>query len=144
MLVRFRQKDDRLQVRLVVTRRVAGPVRQESFTNLGAITLPPSVADRLAFWRGLHERLAKLSHRVDAETHAKILTAIHARVPIVTAAEQRTISLETPRPTSLSVHDMDASTVRDNNGLIATAERPPRKRRNRKSEQRLLNTVRAD
>jgi hypothetical protein len=129
MLVRFRQKDDRLQVRLAVTRRVAGPVRQERFTNLGVITLPPSVADRLAFWRGLHERLAKLSHRVDTGTQAKILTAIHARVPIVTAAEQKTISLERPRPTSLSVHDMDASTVRDNKRLIATAERPARKRR---------------
>ena len=133
MLVRFRQKDDWLQVRLVVTRRVAGRVRQERVTNLGAITLPPSVADRLAFWRGLHERLAKLSNRIDTETQAKILTSIHARVPIVTAAEQRTISLETPRPTRLSVHDVDASTVRDNKGLIATAERPARKRRNRKS-----------
>jgi hypothetical protein len=144
MLVRFHQKVDWLKVRLVVTRRVARRVRHEHVASLGAITLPPSVADRLAFWRGLHERLAKLSHRVDAETHAKILTAIHARVPIVTAAEQRTISLETPRPTSLSVHDMDPSTVRDNKGLIATAERPRRKRRNRKTEQRLLNTVRAD
>ena len=144
MLVRFRQTDDRLQVRLVVTRRVAGRVRHEHVASLGAITLPLSVADRLAFWRGLHERLAKLSHRVDTETRAEILTAIHARVPIVTAAEQRTISLETPRPTRLSVHDVDASTVRDNKGLIATAERPARKRRNRKSEQRLLKTVRAD
>ena len=143
MLVRFRQKDDWLQVRLVVTRRAAGRARQERVTNLGAITLPPSVADRLAFWRGLHERLAKLSNRIDTGTHAKILTSIHARVPIVTAAEQRTISLETPRPSRLSVH-VDASTVRDNKGLIATAERPARKRRNRKSERRLLKTVRAD
>ena len=87
MLVRFRQKDNRLQVRLVVTRRVAGPVHQERVTNLGVITVPPSVADRLAFWRGLHERLAKLSHRVDTETRAEILTEIHARIPIVTAAE---------------------------------------------------------
>jgi hypothetical protein len=111
MLVRFRQKDHRLQARLVVTRRAAGPFRQERFTNLGVITLPPSVADRLAFWRGLHERLAKLSHRVDTETHAKILTAIHARVPIVTAAEQRAISLKTPRPTRGSADDMLRGTV---------------------------------
>jgi hypothetical protein len=106
MLVRFRQKDDRLQVRLVVTRRVAGRVRQERITNLGVITLPPSVADRLAFWHGLHERLAKLSHRVDTETRAEILTAIHARIPIVTAAEQTATSLETPSPTRGSVHGM--------------------------------------
>jgi hypothetical protein len=129
MLVRFRQKDDRLQVRLVVTRRVAGPVRQEHFTNLGAITLPLSVPDRLAFWRGLHERLAKLSHRLDPETHAKILTAIHARVPIVTAAEQRAISLKTPRPTRGSADDMHVGMDRDNKSLVATAERPARKRR---------------
>ena len=126
MLVRFRQKDDRLQVRLVVTRRVARRVRHEHVASLGAITLPPSVADRLVFWRGLHERLAKLSHRVDAETHAKILTAIHARVPIVTAAEQRTISLETPKPARGNVHGMHLGMVRD---MIGTAERLARKRR---------------
>ena len=126
MLVRFRQTDDRLQVRLVVTRRGAGRVRHEHVASLGAITLPLSVADRLAFWRGLHERLAKLSHRVDTETRAEILTAIHARVPIVTAAER---SLETPRPTRGNVHDVDAATVRDKKSLIATAERPARKRR---------------
>ena len=129
MLVRFRQKDDWLQVRLVVTRRAAGRARQERVTNLGAITLPPSVADRLAFWRGLHERLAKLSNRIDTGTQAKILTSIHARVPIVTAAEQSTISSATPRPTRLSVHDVDAATVRDKKSLFATAERPARKRR---------------
>ena len=71
MLVRFRQADDRLQVRLVATRRVAGRVRHEHVANLGAITLPPSVADRLSFWRGLHERLAKLSHRVDTRDARK-------------------------------------------------------------------------
>ena len=82
------EKNDRLQLRLVVARRVAGSVRHERFTNLGVITLPPSVADRLAFWRGLHERLAKLSHRVDTETHAKILTEVHARIQMVTGSEQ--------------------------------------------------------
>lgn len=100
MLVRFRQTNRRLQVRLVVTERVAGRVRHEHVASLGAITLPPSVADRLSFWHGLHVRLAKLSHRVDTETQAKILTAIHTRVPIVTASEQRATSLETLSPTS--------------------------------------------
>lgn len=129
MLVRFRQADDRLQVRLVATRRVAGRVRHEHVANLGAITLPPSVADRLSFWRGLHERLAQLSHRVDTQTHAKILIAIHARVPIVAASEQRAISLEPPSPTRGRAHDVHAGS--GYKGPIATAERPARKHRGR-------------
>ena len=41
------------------------------------------------FRRGLHERLAQLSNRLDAETRSKVMVAVHARVPTVTPEEQR-------------------------------------------------------
>jgi len=44
---------------------------------------------RIEFWRGLHERLAQLSNRLDAETRGKVMVAVHARVPMVTPEEQR-------------------------------------------------------
>jgi len=47
------------------------------------------VAARIEFWRGLHERLAQLSNRLDAETRGKVMVAVHARVPMVTSEEQR-------------------------------------------------------
>jgi hypothetical protein len=97
--------------------------------SLGAITLPPSVADRLSFWRGLQKRLAKLLSRVDADTQAKILTTIHARVPIVATSEQRGIGLELPSPTLGSAHDMHAGS--GYNDSIATPGRAARKQRGR-------------
>ena len=46
---------------------------------------------RIEFWHGLHERLAQLSHRLDAETRGKVMGAVHARVPMVTPDEQRAL-----------------------------------------------------
>ena len=60
MFIRFRSDGARLYVSLVRTRRVEGKVRQEYLASLGSITVSPSVADRIAFWARLHERLAKL------------------------------------------------------------------------------------
>jgi N-formylglutamate amidohydrolase len=48
---------------------------------LGSIETPPSVAARIEFWRGLHERLDQLSNRLDAATRGKVMAAVHARVP---------------------------------------------------------------
>jgi hypothetical protein len=75
------------------TRRHAGKVVHEHLASLGAIVVPPSVADRATFWQKLHERLAKLSNRIDAETQAKILGAVHDRVPMVTIEEIRELQL---------------------------------------------------
>jgi len=36
----------------------------------------------------LHERLAQLSNRLDAETRGKVMVAVHARDPMVTPEEQ--------------------------------------------------------
>jgi hypothetical protein len=64
MFVRFRQAR-RLQVSLIENRRVDGKVRYDHVASLGAVDVPPTVADRVAFWRSLHERLSKLSNRID-------------------------------------------------------------------------------
>jgi hypothetical protein len=47
----------------------------EHIASLGSIAMSPSIADRIAFWGRLHQRLAKLSNRVDANTHGKVLAA---------------------------------------------------------------------
>ena len=92
--VRFRQTPSRLQVSLVEGRRVGGKVRHEHIASLGSILVPATIADRVAFWRLLHERLAKLSNRIGADEQGKILGAIHARIPMVTIDELRTLQRE--------------------------------------------------
>jgi hypothetical protein len=92
--VRFRQTPSRLQVSLVEERRVGGKVRHEHIASLGSILVPATIADRVAFWRLLHERLAKLSNRIGADEQGKILGAIHARIPMVTIDELRTLQRE--------------------------------------------------
>jgi|SRR6516164_7652400 hypothetical protein len=102
MFVRFRQTKHRLQMSLVEPHRVDGRVRQEHVASLGSIEHSPSVEARQAFWRRLHERLARLSNRVDAETQArvradidaKVRAAAHARVPMVTLDEQHRLKIE--------------------------------------------------
>jgi hypothetical protein len=126
MFVRFRQAGDRLQMSLIATSRGTGRVRHEHVAALGAIVMPPAPADRLAFWQRLHERLAKLSNRVDDATQAKVLAAIHARVPMVTPDEQRAVQLENAESDERfwsSLRDMHAGTVEDHRGLMGTAER---------------------
>jgi hypothetical protein len=94
MFVRFRQTPSRLQVSLVEGRRVGGKVRHEHIASLGSILVPATIADRVAFWRRLHERLAKLSNRISADEQGKILGAIHVRIPMVTIDELRTLQRE--------------------------------------------------
>jgi ubiquinone biosynthesis protein COQ9 len=90
MFVRFRERRSRLQLSLVETRRTADRVLHEHVASLGSIIVPPSPADRIAFWQKLHERLARLANRIDAETtQGEILGAVHARVPMVTIEEIR-------------------------------------------------------
>jgi len=95
MFVRFRQYTDRLlQISIIETRRIDGKVRHELVARLGSVAVPPSVPDRLAFWQRLHERLAKLSNRVDAATQDKLLCQIHARIPMVIDDEQHNEQLD--------------------------------------------------
>jgi hypothetical protein len=125
MFVRFRESGYRLQASLIETRRVGGKVRHEHIASLGSIVMPQTVGDRIAFWNRLHERLAKLSNRVDAETQGKILGAIHAKVPMVTADEQRALQLANAQADLKfweSLGGMHASTVEGHKGMIACAE----------------------
>ena len=89
MLVHFRETAYGLAMSLVENRRENGRICHEHVASLGSIETPPSVAARIEFWRGLHERLAQLSNRLDAETRGKVVVAVHARVPMVTPEEQR-------------------------------------------------------
>jgi uncharacterized protein (DUF885 family) len=126
MFVRFRQTAYRLRASLIETRRVGGKVRHEHIASLGSIPTPSEVADRIAFWNRLHERLAKLVNRIDATAQAKIIGAIHARVPMVTPDEQRTLQLENAKADArfwAPVADMHTSNAEGHKGLIAVAER---------------------
>jgi hypothetical protein len=91
MFVRFRGTRRRLQVSLVETRRIDGKVCHEHIASFGSVPKSASVDDRIAFWQRLHERLAKLTNRVDAAMQGKILGAIHARIPMVIVDEQRDV-----------------------------------------------------
>jgi hypothetical protein len=126
MFVRFRQTKHRLQVSLVEPRRSDGRVRQEHVASFGSIDVSPSVEARLAFWRWLHERLAKLSNRVDAAVQAKILADIHARIPMVTLDEQHRLKIENAEANErfwTKLHAMHEEQVTGHKDLLATAER---------------------
>ena len=86
MFVHFRETPYGLAMSLVENRRENGKVRHEHVVSLGSIETPPSA--RIEFWRELHERLAELSDRLDAETRGKVMGAVHARVPMVAPDEQ--------------------------------------------------------
>ena len=92
--IRYRQSGTRLQVSLIETRRIGGKVRHEHIASFGSVEMPPLVKDRLAFWQRLHERLTKLSNRIDAAAQAKLLGDIHAKIPMVTLDEQQALKLE--------------------------------------------------
>ena len=94
MFVRFRSSARRLQLSLVETRREGGKVRHGHVASLGAIATPQTVAGRVEYWRDLHQRLGRLSNRLDGETQAKILGAVHARVPMPTVDEIHALNLE--------------------------------------------------
>jgi hypothetical protein len=89
MFVHFRETPYGLAMSLVENRRENGKVRHEHVASLGSIETPLSVAARIEFWRGLHERLDQLSNRLDPETRSKVMDAVQARVPIITPDEQR-------------------------------------------------------
>jgi hypothetical protein len=95
MFVRFRQAEHRLQLSLVGTHRDGDTVRHAHVASLGAITTPPSVADRAAFWEQLIKRLAALGEGVD---YAAIIAAVAARVPPVTDSERHATPPPNVRP----------------------------------------------
>jgi hypothetical protein len=126
MFVRFRQTRSRLQCSLIETRRLEGKVRHEHIASLGAIEIPPSVADRFAFWGALHQRLARLANRVDDETKYKLIGQVHERIPIPSAEEQRQLQRENAEADERfwsSLQSMQADRAAGQRELIATAQR---------------------
>ena len=94
MFVRFSPSPRRLQLSLVETRREAGKVRHEHVASLGAVPSPLTVAGRVEYWQDLHQRLGRLSNRLDDETKAKILGAVHARIPMPAVDEIHALNLD--------------------------------------------------
>jgi hypothetical protein len=126
MFVRFRQSDRRLQTSLAETRRQHGKVRHEHVAGLGSVPIAPSPADRLAFWTKLHQRLDALSNRVDAKERGAILTAIHARIPMPTLADQHAVQLERAQADARfwkTLAEMHADDIEGNKGLLASTQR---------------------
>ena len=84
------------------------------------------MADRIAFWTRLHERLARLANRLDAEAQAKVLGAVHERIPMVTLAEQCALQLENANADLRfwnGLAGMHAETIERHKALTVTAER---------------------
>ena len=125
MFVRFRQQRRRLQASLMQTQRVPGKMRSEHIASLGSVDAAVSVRERLTFWAKLPERLARLGNRVHPNEHAKIYGALHARIPMVTADEQRAVQEENAKDDERfweAVRDTGTASVEEHKALISTAE----------------------
>jgi hypothetical protein len=126
MFVRFRQSDRRLRLSIVETRRIDGKFRHEYLASLGSIETPPSIAARVAFWRRLHERLAKLSNRLDGEKQGLIMGAVHERIPMAAIEEQRALALDNATADERfhsNWRDVFADRSKGHAGLLASTER---------------------
>jgi hypothetical protein len=125
MFVRFRQQGRRLQASLMQTRRGSGKMQSEYIASLGSVDAEVSVRERLAFWAKLPERLARLGNRVGPEDQAKVYAALHARIPMVTADEQRVVQTENAKDDERFwevMRDIGASSIEGHKALISSAE----------------------
>jgi hypothetical protein len=123
MFVRFRQTSSRLQLSVVETRRIEGKVRHPHVASLGTIEIPLTVAGRIAFWTKLHDRLAWLANRLRDGMHSEVLGAVHERISMVTADEQRALQLANAKADAEQwsrIHKLHASTVEDHKGFVAS------------------------
>src|SRR5262249_20203002 len=76
--------------------------------------------------RRLHERLARLSNRIAAETQAKLLADIFKRIPMVTPEEQQAFqikNLEEHARLQDRLGEMNSELAADHRGLAAQAEK---------------------
>jgi hypothetical protein len=125
MFVRFRETRNRLQVSVVETRRVAGKVHHAHLAGLGSIALPLTVEDRLAFWRAVEDRLARLGNRISADDTAKVRGNLFARIPMPSIDEQRAVQLAKAKADADlagTVRDMHAESVANHQRHVALAE----------------------
>ena len=125
MFVRFRQSGHRLQTSLIENRRVDGKVRQAHRESW--LDHPAAIGRRPDHVLAEATRSARqLSNRVTTEDQGKVLGAVHAKVPMVTADEQRALQLENAKADAQfwdRMADMYAGTATDHKGLAARAER---------------------
>lgn len=125
MYVRFRRQGNRLQASLAQSRRAAGKVHGEHIGALGSVDAEVSLRSRVAFWAKIHDRLAALGNRIGADGHAKILGALHGRIPMVTPENIRAVQEESLADDERfwdSMRDMNASHIEGLKGHIALAE----------------------
>ena len=126
MFVRFRSARRRLQASLIETRRIEGKVCHEHIASLGSINAEPSVADRIEFWRRLHERFGQLANRLDAAAQSRAMYAVHAKVPMPTVEEVRALQLanaEADERFWQQFAEMQTEQAQGNSQLAANAER---------------------
>ncbi len=126
MFVRFRRQANRVQASIVETRRVDGKVVAEHIGALGSVDAAVSLRERIAFWTKLPGRFASLGNRVSPDEHPKLYAALHARVPMPTLDEQRSIQEENAKDDERFwdvMHDLSASAIEGHNALIAKAEK---------------------
>jgi hypothetical protein len=125
MFVRFRLQGNRLQASLVQSRRGVGKVHAEHIGALGSVDADVSVRSRLAFWVKLPQRLAALGNRLGADELPKIYAALHDRIPMVTADEQRAVQEENFKDDEHfwdALRELNAASVEEHKSLIAAAE----------------------
>jgi hypothetical protein len=127
MFVRFRQQaSNRVSVSIVHSQRDGGRLKHDHIAVLGSVEMPPSVADRIAFWQRVNERLATLSNRIDATAQAKIRGAIHQRIPMPTTDGRRALQRENFEAEERlwdGMHGMHAENVENLKALAATIEK---------------------
>src|ERR1700722_11965000 len=125
MHVRFRPQGHRLQASLVQGRRADGKVHAEHIGALGSVGAEVSLRSRVAFWAKIHDRLAALGNRLGADEHAKILGALHGRIPMVTPEDIRAVQEESFADDERfwdTMRDLNASHIEGLKGHIALAE----------------------
>jgi hypothetical protein len=136
MFARFRRVESHIQTRLQVSvaqsRRAEGRVRVEHIAALGSVGDPATIAERVAFWGNLHCRLDGLSNRIGEDDRAKILGAIHARIPMVTVDEQRALQRKNAEADAMiwvALQDMSAEMATGQRGLAALVPGRPLNRK---------------
>jgi hypothetical protein len=100
-------------------------VHAEHIGALGSVDAEVSVRSRVAFWAKIHDRLAALGNRIGADEHAKILGALHGRIPMVTPEDIRAVQDESFADDERfwdTMRDMNASHIEGHKALIAQAE----------------------
>jgi len=125
MYVRFRERNSRLLVSLISSKRLDGKHHKEHVAYLGSVPIPAEAKDRIRFWQQLHQRLARLANRIGGE-EAKLMAAIHARIPMYTPDELRAVKVleaESDQHFWEGMRDMNLGTAEDYERTIAVTVR---------------------